>query len=78
MQKPVFSFSPSDIPGMQKLMDKFGSGQYPFSGKNENGEETTYRVYPDKIIVHTNQKNGWRRKNIYHRDGTVEEFFVEK
>lgn len=78
MQKPVFSFNPSDVSGMRKLMDEFGNGQYPFSGKNENGEETTCYVYTDRIVLYTNQNNGWRRENIYHRDGTVEELFTEK
>ena len=32
-------------------------------------------IFEDKIVTMTSQSNGWRRKNIYYRDGSREETF---
>ena len=44
-------------------------------GVNTEFEETTISIFPEKIVYVTYQHNGWKRKNIYWRDGTREEMF---
>jgi len=78
MNNSTISFDPMDVKGMENLMEQYGNSEVPFSGKNENGEDVTISVFYDKIIVSTDQANGWVRKNIYHKDGTREESFDGK
>ena len=58
-----------------KLMDNYGDSNFPFIGKNENEEDISISIFHDKIVLVTYQNNKLIRKNIYHRDGTVEETF---
>lgn len=74
----TFTFDPSDLEAMRKLMDERGDSDTMFLGVNENMEDTTISVFHDKIIYVTFQSNGWVRKNIYWRDGTREELFDGK
>ena len=73
-----FQVDPSDLEEMQKIMDEYGASAAPFTGKNEDGDAVSITVYPDEIIMKTNQKNRWIRKNVYHRDGTSEETYAGK
>ena len=60
---------------LKMLMNKYGSTKFPFSGKNENGEDIQISIFEDRIILVTYQENGWVRENWYWEDGTVEELF---
>ena len=42
---------------------------------NTEFEETEISIFPDKIVYATYQHNGWKRENVYWRDGTREETF---
>lgn len=46
-----------------------------FMGVNTEFEETEISIFPDKIVYATYQHNGWKRENVYWRDGTREETF---
>ena len=65
----------TDWEGMFKLMDEHGDSKTMFPGTSENGEMVIISIFKDKIVTDTYQKNGWIRKNIYHRDFTVEELY---
>lgn len=56
-------------------MDKYHHLDTMIFGENSEGESQFISIYQDKIYVDTCQSNGWVRKNIYHRDGTVEEMY---
>lgn len=71
-------FDPSDIRALRNLMDRHGSDDYTHEGHNLRGESVRMSIFPDKIVVITNQENRWVRKNIYYRDGTCEETFDGK
>ena len=68
----------SDLKAMREVMDKYHTTETMLFGKTEEGEMTTTSIYKDKIVHVTYQNNHWIRKNIYHRDGTVEELFEGK
>ena len=77
--KPLsFTVDPTDYPGLLKVMDEYGDSEFPFSGNNENLEETMISVAKERIDVTTYQHNGWIRRNVYWRDGTSEELFEGK
>ena len=76
--KEAFVFDPRDLKAMCRLMDMYGDSEEMKFGVNENGEDTTISIFPDKIVTTTAQLNGWTRKNIYWRDGTREETFDGK
>jgi len=77
-ESQTFTFDPSDYKAMLKLMDEKGDSDTMFLGSNESMEDTTISIFHDKIIYVTFQSNGWVRKNIYWRDGTIEEIFDGK
>ena len=66
---------PDDLDSMIRIMDEYGESRFPYSGKNEAGEDILASVFQDKVVVSTNQENGWVRVNAYWRDGTREEYF---
>ncbi len=78
-EKAIFTFDPSDINGMLKLMEQYGDSEMPFAGKNEDGEDILISISKNQITVRTMQRNGWCRKNIYTSyeggDFTAEELF---
>ena len=71
----TFTFDPNDFDGMCELMDKYGDSDTMFMGVNTEFEETEISIFPDKIVYATYQHNGWKRENVYWRDGTREETF---
>lgn len=71
----VLYFDSRDLEGMRKIMDDYHSYEYPFIGKNQDGEDTTLAVFKDTIVLLTYQSNRWVRKNYYYRDGSSEETF---
>ncbi len=80
--EPIFTFDPSDVNGMLKLMEEHGDSEMPFAGKNDEGEDILISVSKNQITVRTMQKNGWMRRNVYTRwedgDFTAEEIFEGK
>lgn len=66
---------PSDYEGMISLMERASEFPMPWSGKNDDGEETMVSIGEDNIIMETCQNNGWLRENTYWKDGTVEESY---
>lgn len=73
---PKITIDPCDTEGMKLLMDNYGDSTTMFPGKNENGEMVLVSIFHDRIVMGTYQDNGWKRQNIYYRDGTSEELFV--
>ena len=71
-------FNPNSLEDMIALMDAYGNSETMYPGVNEDGETIHISIFSDMIVVGTCQKNGWYRKNIYHRDGTREELFEGK
>ncbi len=69
---------PSDLKGLEALMDQYGDSQSMVLGTNENGEDVAISIFHDKIITETYQANGWIRQNVYHRDSSREELFKGK
>lgn len=54
------------------LMREFGESETAYSGVNADGEDVLLSIFSDRIIVSTNQCNGWVRINIYDADGYAE------
>lgn len=54
------------------LMREFGESETAYSGVNADGEDILLSIFSDRIIVSTNQRNGWVRINIYDADGYAE------
>lgn len=67
-----------DLAAMRKVMDKYHTTKTMLFGENDDGEMTTTSIFKDKIVLVTYQSNHWVRKNILHRDGTIEELFDGK
>ena len=67
-----------DLDAMRELMDKYHTTETMLFGKNDEGEMTTTSIFEDKIVHETYQNNHWIRKNILHRDGTIEEMYPGK
>lgn len=59
----------------EELIEYLEGKEVPVFGKNENCENVIYTTDGEHVVVRTYQNNGWIRKNIYHKDGTVEEIF---
>lgn len=68
-------FDPTNQEAMNALMDEHGKSKTMYPGTNEHGESVYISIFEDKIVTMTSQSNGWRRKNIYYRDGSREETF---
>lgn len=71
----MIEFNPYNYDSLISLMDIYGDSKDSFFGKNENGENVIYGIYSDCVITETYQHNNWTRKNAYHRDGRMEEWF---
>lgn len=54
------------------LMREFGESETAYSGVNADGEDILLSIFSDRIIVSTNQRNGWVRVNFYDADGYAE------
>lgn len=54
------------------LMREFGESEAAYSGVNADGEDILLSIFSDRIIVSTNQRNGWVRVNFYDADGYAE------
>ena len=54
------------------LMREFGESETAYSGVNADGENVLLSIFSDRIIVSTNQRNGWVRVNFYDADGYAE------
>lgn len=68
----------TDHDAMCEVMDEYHTTRTMLLGKNEDGEMITASIFEDYIVLVTYQDNHWVRKNIYHRDGTIEELFDGK
>ena len=68
-QKNIFTVDPANPNSLLEIMKKHGSNQFPFFGKNENGESVEIHVCSNSITLITYQKNGWLRRNIYTDSG---------
>lgn len=56
-----------------ELMEKYGDSEYPFCGKNDNGEDTEIHISKMDIIYKTYQNNGWIRVNYFDKNGYLNE-----
>lgn len=77
-EREPIHIDPSDLKGLEALMDQYGDSQGLTLGTNENGEDVTISIFHDKIVTETYQSNGWIRQNVYHRDSSREELFKGK
>lgn len=76
MEKAMpFTFDPNDYSGLLKIMDEHGDSETPFFSHNTDMEDLTISVSKERIDVTTYQDNGWVRRNVYWRGGTVEELY---
>lgn len=74
-QKLTFTVDPADQAGMIALMDKYGDSEMPYSGSDEEGNDTLISIFHNRITILTFQTNGWVRQNNYWRDGVREELY---
>ena len=51
------------------LMEQHGDSQFPYHGKNENGEDVEIHIGKSSVIHKTYQNNGWVRANHYDENG---------
>lgn len=65
----------SNLSSMRSLMEKYGNSEFPFSGKNNEGEMVEISIFHDFITVKTYQSNGWVRLDSFWKDGTTEQTF---
>lgn len=65
----------SDSEQRESFMDRHEEFQSGLFGHNESEELVMVSIHKDCIVTSTFQKNRWVRKNIYWRDGTIEETF---
>ena len=61
-----------NIESRRLLVEEFADSEFPFSGINEEGEETLMSISASGIMVDTYQSNGWVRKNHYDANGYAE------
>lgn len=54
----IIHFNPADLQSMRQLMKQHGDSEFPYWGKNENGEPVSISIFPDRIAVVTEQSNG--------------------
>lgn len=54
-------FDPTDLHGMRVIMDEHGNSNTMYPGTNKNGETVYISVYPERIVIRTEQDNGWNR-----------------
>lgn len=66
---------PNDI---IRITELYGDSEFPFFGENQNGEDIAVSVLRDRVVVNTEQSNGFVRVNTYWTDGTIEEIFDGK
>ena len=67
-----------DLNDVIRITELYGDSEFPFFGENQNGESITVSVFMDRIVVNTEQSNGFVRVNTYWTDGTIEEMFNGK
>lgn len=77
-EKELIKFDPANLADMKKLMQEYGDDKTMKFGSNELGEDVAISIFKDKIVVTTNQSNGWVRKNIYYPTGEREELYEGK
>lgn len=68
----------NDINDVIRITELYGDIEFPFLGENQNGEGIFVSVFKDRIVVKTEQSNGFIRVNTYWTDGTIEETFDGK
>ena len=68
----------SNINDVIRITELYGDSEFPFFGENHSGENIAVSVFRDRIVVNTEQSNGFVRVNTYWTDGTIEETFDGK
>lgn len=68
----------SDLNDVIRITELYGDSEFPFLGENQNGEGIFVSVFRDRVVVNTEQSNGFVRVNTYWTDGTIEETFDGK
>lgn len=68
----------SDINDVIRITELYGDSEFPFFGENQSGENIAVSVFRDRIVVNTEQSNGFVRVNTYWKDGLIEEMFDGK
>jgi hypothetical protein len=62
-------FDGNDPKLLRNLMEQHGTSEFPFYGKNEDGEDIEIHICKTSIILKTNQHNGWLRVNYFDESG---------
>ncbi len=52
-EREPIHIDPSDLKGLEALMDQYGDSQGLTLGTNENGEDVTISIFHDKIVTVT-------------------------
>lgn len=60
---------PDNLPALRREMDRHGEAHDIYAGRNELGERIRVFVTHDRLELRTQQANGWRRVNVYRREG---------
>lgn len=68
----------NDINSVIRITELYGDSESSFFGENQNGESIVVSVFRDRVVVNTEQSNGFVRVNTYWIDGTIEEIFDGK
>ena len=76
--KNEIHFDSTDPALLRQLMKEHGDSEFPYFGKNEDGETIMISINPDSIVLETFQNNGWTRKNFFDKDGYLEGETFEK
>lgn len=68
----------NNINDVIRITELYGDSESSFFGENQNGERIMVSVFRDRVVVNTEQSNGFVRVNTYWIDGTIEENFDGK
>ena len=58
--------------GRKELIRQYAESEFPFSGKNVDGEDTLVSISALGIVCETFQENGWVRVDYYDANGEFE------
>lgn len=67
MENIIFDSSNPEL--IRNLMEKYGNSEYPYHGKNEDGQDVEIHIGKTSVIYKTFQSNGWVRVNYFDENG---------
>ena len=67
MENIIFDSSNPEL--IRNLMEQYGNSEYPYHGKNEDGQDVEIHIGKTSVIYKTFQSNGWVRVNYFDENG---------